>query len=107
MNNIKPDIIVNNITFGFVDPPTEERILVLVDHKPFKFTGIILHRDTFFWVKNGIMHRLDGPSVIGPSYDVFGSTYTKYHIEGLEIQQSEFWKQPAVIETTLKNIIQL
>jgi len=104
MNNIKPDTIVNNITFGFVDPPTDKRIVVVVDDKPFKFTGIILHVDTFFWVKNGIIHRLDGPSVIGPD---FNSTYTEYYIEGLEIKQSEFWKQPAVIETTLKNIIQL
>lgn len=107
MNKINADTIVNNITFGFVDPPKDKRIVVIVDDKPFKFTGIILHLDTLYWVKNGIMHRLDGPSVVGPSYDVFGSIYTEYHIEGWEIERSEFWKQPAVIETTLKNIIQL
>lgn len=70
---------------------------------PADFTGIYILKSNDGvpilkrFLKNGVIHRLDGPGDITKGMNDF-------YIEGLRIPPSEFWNHPKVVEYKLNTI---
>lgn len=62
----------------------------------------------FSWKINGKPHRLDGPAFIGSGYEAStNQAMVIYSIDGKEFNKEEYYQQPQVIKTLLKNVLKL